>query len=266
MNGASGVADELGRINEIPFPEFTSKLISDTFDATVSSMIRQQEAYADLLDQVAASIEQFETQNVGNTEIRNWLGVNGPTEDGASTIGTPEDPGSLDSDATDVIEAKLSGPMRELDVESLPTGNLDENEVQLIYSLVRRKIARPRQESLEELVEQGMVRLVVDEGTIETKLEFEVEGRDTEEVTERDYERTSGGIGGSGRLLSSIIGVGVSGSYQKIDVSTRREQRESDLEAAGEIMGRVELNLRGDYQPLRAPEEEAEEAEPDRPA
>ncbi|MDZ5810922.1 hypothetical protein U4E84_06140 [Halorubrum sp. AD140] len=262
---ASDVVDQLSRVDEIGFPEFTHKLISDTFDATVSSMIRQQEAYAELLEQVVTSIEQFESDNVTPLEIDAWIQSNAPMEDDESTIGTPDDPGELESEAAERLESKLAGPMEELEVSSIPSGSLDESDVHQIRMLVRRKISRPRQEALEELVEQGIVRIVLDEGTIETRLKFEAEGRETDEVTEREYDRTRTGVSGSGRLLTSILGVGVGGGYQNIDVSTRRERRESEVEVEGEIFGRVELNLRGDYQPLRTPESEPEEGESEIP-
>jgi len=265
MPQASDVVDELSRVDEIAFPEFTHKLISDTFDATVSSMIRQQEAYADLLEQVAASIEQFEADNVSEREVDHWIQANGPMEEGESTIGTPEEPGELDEEAASRMEAKLRNPMEDLEVSSLPTGSLEPGDVRQIRRLVRRKISRPRQEALEELVEQGIVRVVLDDGTIETRLKFEARGRESDTETESQRERTRSGFSGSGRLLTSIVGVGIGGGYQSIDVSTQRERRERDVEVEGEIFGRVELNLRGDYQPLRVPESRPEEEETEVP-
>ncbi|MFW6382749.1 MAG: hypothetical protein ACOCZD_01785 [Haloferacaceae archaeon] len=265
MPQASNVVDELSRVDEIGFPEFTHKLISDTFDATVSSMIRQQEAYADLLEQVAASIEQFEADNVSEREVDHWIQSNGPMEDGESTIGTAEEPGELSEEDAEQLEAKLREPMEELEVSSLPTGSLESDDVGQIRRLVRRKIGRPRQEALEELVEQGIVRVVLEDGTIETRLKFEARGRESDTETEYDRERERAGFSGSGRLLTSIVGVGIGGGYQSIDVSTRTERRERDVEVEGEIFGRVELNLRGDYQPLLVPESRSEESEPETP-
>ena len=51
--------DEAARLSEIDFPGFTTKLILDVFDGLVASQLRQQEAYAELLQDVSKTLEEY---------------------------------------------------------------------------------------------------------------------------------------------------------------------------------------------------------------
>jgi hypothetical protein len=48
-NGTSAAVSEAMRAQDLGFPEFTAKLISDTFDAVVGSYLRQMQAYNELV-------------------------------------------------------------------------------------------------------------------------------------------------------------------------------------------------------------------------
>ena len=58
-NGTAAAVTEAARLDEIGFPEFTAKLITDTFDALVSANLRQTEAYIELVQSVAKSLKAF---------------------------------------------------------------------------------------------------------------------------------------------------------------------------------------------------------------
>jgi hypothetical protein len=175
MPELSDPVDQLSRIDEINYPEFTSKLISDTFDAIVSSMIRQQEAYADLVEKIAMTLEEFSAEAVTDTDVETYLRTYFPGEEANGTsVGTPADPGSLDDADAARLDSLLGAEAIAVGEESnLPdAGSLDGEEVELIFRLARRLLARPRLEALRELVSQGITRIVVEDGTIETELEF----------------------------------------------------------------------------------------------
>ena len=48
-NGTELAITQAARPNEIGFPEFTAKLIIDTFDALVAANLRQTQAYIELI-------------------------------------------------------------------------------------------------------------------------------------------------------------------------------------------------------------------------
>ena len=47
------------QIEEIGFPEFTTKLVGDTFDALIAANIRQQQAYVELLQATSKSLSAY---------------------------------------------------------------------------------------------------------------------------------------------------------------------------------------------------------------
>jgi len=52
-NGTDLAVTQAGRLNEMGFPEFTAKLITDTFDALIAANMRQTQAYIELIQQIS---------------------------------------------------------------------------------------------------------------------------------------------------------------------------------------------------------------------
>jgi len=261
MPELSDPVDQLSRIDEINYPEFTSKLISDTFDAIIASMIRQQEAYADLVEKVSMTLGDFSAEAVTDTDVETYLRTYFPgDEDNGTSVGSPPSPGDLD--AADAARlASLLGPeaAETGDEANLPEeGSLDAADVELIFRTVRRMLARPRLSALRELVSQGITRIVVEDGTIETELEFRTYV-DVNDATSRfSYGRDTLSASGGLNFVSKALSLNLGGSASRLRVSTNRSSRTSEGEAEGEIKGRVEINFRGESQPFALPAEEEE--------
>jgi len=70
-------ADEQAPFDEVlaavDFPEFVAGLIKGVFDAIVDASIRQMEAYGDLLESVAKTVDQFIDDNVTDEQARDYL-------------------------------------------------------------------------------------------------------------------------------------------------------------------------------------------------
>ncbi|MFC6613852.1 hypothetical protein ACFQAS_02570 [Halopenitus salinus] len=264
MPKAGEAIENAARLEEIEFPEFTSQLISDTFNAIVTSMIRQQEAYADLLEKVSQSVADFEQESVSARDVTQWLIGNFPGDSrGTTTVGTLDDPGTLSETELEILERKLTSQVEEIGVE-LPgpgdasggngdeaTYDLTEDDVGNIRDAARRKIARPRLEALQDLVSQGIVRVVVDDGTIETRVIFETVASEYDTSSTYESERTRSQYGGRAGLTLGSFSIGGYGSRQTTSVSTMTERERSSSRASVEIMGGVTINVRGDYQALR---------------
>jgi hypothetical protein len=62
-----------GVIDAVDFPGFVADLIAGVFDAIVDASIRQMEAYADLVDGVAKTVDQFVDENVTDDQARHYL-------------------------------------------------------------------------------------------------------------------------------------------------------------------------------------------------
>lgn len=88
--------EQLSRVDDVNYPEFAAKLISGTFDAIVSSMIRQQEAYADPVEGIAMSLDGFAAEAVTGSEVQTYLRTHFPgDEENGASVGTPASPGDL---------------------------------------------------------------------------------------------------------------------------------------------------------------------------
>src|SRR5438094_2115340 len=68
--GSDAFTEMVSRIN---FPKFVAGLIDGVFNAIVASSIKQMEAYAELVANVAKSAEQFMKDNVTENNARDYL-------------------------------------------------------------------------------------------------------------------------------------------------------------------------------------------------
>ena len=89
---ATGRVGEVTRatLNAIDFPSFVASLIQGTFKAIVDASIQQMEAYAELLKNVAKTVDQFMNDNVTDGQAKDYLADEHPdvfTKDTSS--GTP---------------------------------------------------------------------------------------------------------------------------------------------------------------------------------
>src|SRR5437868_1296956 len=71
----TGRAGEVARatLNAIDFPSFVASLIQGTFKAIVDASIQQMEAYAELLKNVAKTVDDFMTDNVTDGQVKDHL-------------------------------------------------------------------------------------------------------------------------------------------------------------------------------------------------
>lgn len=229
-NGIGAAVDEAARLDEIGFPEFTTKLIVDVFDALVSSNIRQMESYTELLTAVSKDLATYinETQDdIDGAQLLQFL---------AQVL-----PAAEDDDEDE-------------DAPSLPSGTLDEDGVQQILDAVARRLAANRFELLTQLVRQGLLRLVVERGTIETRLTFTTYATSTSQRQRRTYDRRSRArrAGVNASITTKVFGLGASASTESTRMRVRTTSQQ-DADTSGsrvQIYGGVTLNFRTDFLPL----------------
>src|SRR5215831_8121500 len=73
--GPVGRAGEVARatLNAIDFPSFVASLIQGTFQAIVDASIQQMEAYAEMLKNVASTVDRFMSDNVSDGMAKDYL-------------------------------------------------------------------------------------------------------------------------------------------------------------------------------------------------
>jgi hypothetical protein len=260
MAAASQAVDNASRLQELGFAEFTAKLISDVFDAIVSSNIRQQEAYAELLERVAGSVQEFEGEAVSDADVDAYLVERFPDESnpGQTRLVTGYAVPGAESDDTAVrIDDLLGAAAADAGVTLPAAGDtLEETDVDALAAATRRKLASRRLEALRDLVETGIVRLVVETGRIETRLDFTTYGADSSRSRYGSYERRKSGGSLNGGIFGSMFGISGNVGGSKVRTRTYTRNNTAYTSAKVETGATVELNLRGDYLPLREPETE----------
>lgn len=256
-NGIGAAVDEAARLDEIGFPEFTTKLIVDVFDALVSSNIRQMESYTELLTAVSKDLTTFinDTQDdIDGEQLLQFLAQVLPAgddddEEEASRVYEGSD---LSQEEADELADAVA--VEGEDTPSLPSGNLDEDGVQQILDAVSRRLAANRYELLTQLVRQGLLRLIVERGTIETRLTFTTYATSTSRRQRRTYDRRSRSrrAGVNASITSKVFGLGASASTERTRMRVRTTSQQ-DADTSGsrvQIYGGVTLNFRTDFLPL----------------
>jgi len=139
-------------LQQVDFPDFVGDLINGVFSAIVNASIQQMEAYANLIKQVASSVDQFAKDSLGEPQGRDWLAQRFPAQldlDPRGRLRWRVDPQA----GARTIAAGLLMPDREPDTRAL-------------VAAARRRMAIDRQQLLATMVMMGINRIVVTDGSI----------------------------------------------------------------------------------------------------
>jgi len=260
-NENSVAVTEAARLDEIGFPEFTCKLITDIFDALVSANIRQTQAYIELLQSVSLSLKDYinETKDdIGGDEILQFLAKVLPPADPASG-----EPTKVVKNATlsDADAAGLNKALKTPDAANVANDNevaaageeLNDAAFKAISDAVAIRLAVNKYDLLKEMVKQGLMRIVVESGKIETRLTFTTYGSSFYQKQSSDYHRDSFNFRANaktGGFVSLWAKASASTSFNSINVRTSKETQRDISGSRVEIFGGVTLNIKTDYLPL----------------
>jgi hypothetical protein len=267
-NGTELAITQAARLNEIGFPEFTAKLITDTFDALVAANIRQTEAYIELVQQVSKTLTQYindTRDDISGEELMQFLAAALPPDDADAE----SDPTKVavngtitTTDRTNLNTAlAIPGHPAEGDIAAdnqvnVPTDTaLSESHVQTILQAVANRLAANKYDLLKEMVKLGILRLVVENGTIETRLTFTTYGSTFYQKQATQYHRDSFQFKSKARtgwFVSLWAKASASTRYSSVNVSTTRETNRDISGSRVQIYGSVIINFKTDYQPLTA--------------
>ncbi len=258
-NGTSAAVTEAARLDEIGFPEFTTKLVTDVFDALVASSLRQTEAYMELLKNVNKNLKEFindTRDDISGDMILQFLAAVLPPEDPESEDATKVKEGAtLTGDeatalnnALVVTHAEISDDNQVADTTAIDTAKRD-----AILDAVANRISANKYDLLKEMVRQGMLRIVVENGVIETKLTFTTYGSSFHQKNATDYNRKKFAVRAktsTGSFLSPWVKASASTSYSSVRVRTTKETQRDISGSRVNIFGHVQINFKSDYQPL----------------
>jgi hypothetical protein len=275
-NGSEQAIDNATRLSEIGFPEFTAKLITDTFNAITASYIDQMAQYMNVVQVVGQTLQDYinnTRDDIGPDEINSFLVAIGGLNDDALNflLGDPTAaaPHLSTTEAAAINAATAlpaaAGPAAP-SAAPASNGALNANRRTTIAQAIARRIAANKYDLLQTMVRQGILRLYVDNGTIETRLTFSTYGQaiSSSSQSNRDRIEASGGAGGgagfglgglAGAAGAVLTGFGFGGGFSesRLTVSTSKESQRDVSGSRVQIFGRVKLNFKTDLLPLAAP-------------
>jgi len=235
-------------LENVDFPKFTTSLIDGVFEAVTNNHLAQIKAYSELISMTAKTVKEF-SQEAGINEkseefrevLRLPLSIKLSGEEYSNNVGDWygkfTKPSSKD-DKTSVANL--------FELEDIK--DVDDIKAQAdLKELIILKAAAIRQNILIQMVQMGMMRLVVKKGLIETRLSFRANqssySRDikSEYESERENKYIRGSIGG--RIW------GVSAGYSKVNTSVKVANNLSvDMSNINiDILGKLRLEIATDY-------------------
>ena len=272
------------------FVEFTQGLITGTFNSIIKATIDQMKAYSDMVADLTKSLKEFASDNVSDDAVAEKLAQltfmekDGAGKDKPFSVVENEprrayhlkrlyymapvtgghraailrvfgQDGVLDP-KTDVIdEAKVKelfeGDFDKADgIEANSSKVYSKNDIGTIQTAIKHGLARDGMNQLRQMAREGMARIVITEGEINTKLIFRVAS--TESNTKNTSKRNSTSYGGSVKA-GATWGWGnasVSAYYNNLSVSTVDQTSVGNIETLTQMSGQVTLKFKTDYKPL----------------
>jgi len=255
LAGTSVAVSEATRLGEIKFPEFTAKLVTDVFDALISANIRQTEAYVDLLQAVSKSLSDYinDTKDDISGEMILQLLARVLPDPSSETKTKVRIGATLSSTDAETLNKALIVPAVQENPGITATAISDQNDLDTILAAVATRIAADKYSLLKEMVKMGVLRLVVENGVIETRLTFNTYGSTFYESTKNSYNSSSFSArasAGTGGLTSLWVKASASTSFHTMRVSTAKETNRDISGSQVQIYGRVQINFKTDYQSM----------------
>lgn len=252
--------EQATRLDEIGFPEFTAKMINSTFEALIIANLRQMESYIGLVEQVSKELKVYVNDtkdDIGGAEVLQFLEAVLPaleSGEGSQHDSKAIEGEELDADDANTLNEALAVP-EEVDQPAVVppneelTGALWTN----LLNAVAQRIAVNKYNLLQEMVKQGILRLVVTNGIIECHLTFTTYGLSAYRRDTTDYRRTQTNkrsSAGAGFILAPFFHAKERTSSTRLSIRTTKETQQDYSGSRVQIFGRVEINFKTDYQPL----------------
>ena len=256
------------QVKDIGFVEFTTSLVSGVFDTIVTATIKQMDAYATLIANLAKTLAQFQAENVSDAQINAHLSQRYPDGAGGTSVrsnfefkpspaaeGQDEKPAA--AKLQDVVKALISEtsslrPPNNLTraddslsiAEDASATKFTDEQAKKVRQAMGAMLAQSMMDHLRAMAREGMARIVITNGEIMTKLTFRVESNEIDTKTQSEYNRTDAGAYVRGRAGFGWWGGSFGASWNHVKVSTVNESNFDSLTMSTEIIGQVKLNFK----------------------
>jgi hypothetical protein len=164
---------------EVGFAEFIAKLISEVFDAVVTSQFDQEKRIAEL--SVAAGLpleefaEHFVTDEQTQEELERLFPGDSDKHPTAIYVGATYRPKKEGVSELPPIHAILGTILQKGDYRVIKKRSvLTSSGVDKVTSAVRQQLAIQHQAAVQEIIRRGLPRVIADAGRVNAKLTYEV--------------------------------------------------------------------------------------------
>lgn len=257
------------QVQNLGFVEFTAGLINGTFDAIIGATIKQMDAYAKLVADLAKTLAQFQAENVSDAQVNAHLAQRYPDGQGDTVVranfvfpDTAADPNNGTSAKTgnqkfqEVVAALIQDTSNLPQASRLTRGSLgiDETDTNIkqftaahittIRTAIALSLASTMMDHLRAMAREGMARIVITNGEILSKLTFNVDATDEQTTQKNQYQRSSVGayVRGSAGWGWGRVSAGV--SYSNLNVKTVNESSFDSVTMSAEIIGQVKIQFK----------------------
>jgi hypothetical protein len=236
----TGRAGEVARatLNAIDFPSFVASLIQGTFKAIVDASIQQMQAYAELLANVAKTVDQFMNDNVTDGQVKDYLADEHPN---VFTTDTSSGAPVLKVNQNGNAPQQLPSFLQDLGFQA-PQDISNDDIDNTIVPATKRSLAEQRQQTLSTMVLMGINRVVVDDGEILAKLMFHI---DASETTSLKFDQTKTTVGNMAQTAGNS-----QFTAQGLMVNTTSLNAQSDINVRADLTGQVSVKFRSETFPL----------------
>lgn len=282
--------DTAARFGDIPFVEFTQDLITGVFDSLVEAHILQMEQYQEFIQTLTQSLSAYINNTndgvdfdditdfilkyelpVADTAVieaalDNLQNASSSTGDGSTAT---DQPATTDTwwgglinalgPAVNSLVDKIDDPSEHTDLVAMQSYFDAVNQTaatlptfKQIHGAIGKLISSNKYTLLQNLAQQGMMRLVVTDGEIETKLTFSTweERENTYETTNksraRDFSRTKMRKGAVGAFKKAKR----KERSRNVTVNTAKSYHRDTSGTKVDIFGRVMIRFKTDYAQL----------------
>jgi hypothetical protein len=251
---ASEYADTfVDTVKKVDFPKFVADLVNGVFNAIVDSSIKQMNAYADLVKNVAKSVDQYMKDNVTQNQARDYLVDKYPNHLELNLQGE-DGPKVQPKEGAD--EATMPNFFADLGLPNPGGTGVDADTVEnQLVPAARKRLAMDRQQLLATMVLMGVNRLIVTDGSLKASVvfDFKASAKKTSKRTAVRQEHTESSTESSGPLWGWLSGYSsrdndTEFTVESLDTSTQTSEQTGEVKA--KLAGEVNLRFKSETFPL----------------
>lgn len=229
FEGSTEAFNEL--VDSVDFPKFVADLLKAVFDANLTVMKQQTDAYIKLMKEATKSTAEFITK-IGDDE--SFLKLAETRNDQYNVTMESQPDGSQKMALTD------------------PAGEvLDPEDTAVKKAVLEAKIlmAQEHRAALREVLLMGVTRLVVEKGEVEAGVEFMITANRKSKAAHQDTNTNVASVEASyqGPLGGIFGGPSGSMSVQNTNIQVNTSQKEATDTLSAKLMGKVNIKFKTDY-------------------